>query len=100
SDDQLEINLNKAIETEQYETAAKIRDEIERRKKRYYHPDAYQIPIDHCKFLSIVCLEGLANHHRQLLVWHKTMVRHTIWRYFFDHGHFCNLYAHTDGYRC
>jgi len=34
SDDQLEINLNKAIEAEQYETAAKIRDEIERRKKR------------------------------------------------------------------
>ncbi|RZF59389.1 bifunctional nuclease family protein [Sphingobacterium corticibacterium] len=34
SDDQLEINLNKAIEAEQYETAAKIRDEIERRKNR------------------------------------------------------------------
>lgn len=33
SDDQLEINLKKAIEMEQYETAAKIRDEIDRRKK-------------------------------------------------------------------
>ncbi|NGM64931.1 bifunctional nuclease family protein [Sphingobacterium sp. SGR-19] len=33
SDDQLEINLKKAIEAEQYETAAKIRDEIDRRKK-------------------------------------------------------------------
>ncbi|WDF67877.1 bifunctional nuclease family protein [Sphingobacterium oryzagri] len=32
SDEQLEATLNKAIEAEQYETAAKIRDEIERRK--------------------------------------------------------------------
>ncbi|SFT12136.1 bifunctional nuclease family protein [Sphingobacterium wenxiniae] len=32
SDEQLETNLKKAIEAEQYETAAKIRDEIERRK--------------------------------------------------------------------
>ncbi len=32
SDDQLEANLKKAIEAEQYETAAKIRDEIDRRK--------------------------------------------------------------------
>lgn len=30
--EQLEANLNKAIENEQYETAAKIRDEIDRRK--------------------------------------------------------------------
>lgn len=32
SDKQLEENLNKAIQAEQYESAAKIRDEIERRK--------------------------------------------------------------------
>lgn len=32
SNEQLEANLNRAIENEQYETAAKIRDEIERRK--------------------------------------------------------------------
>ncbi|NQD72290.1 UvrB/UvrC motif-containing protein, partial [Sphingobacterium shayense] len=32
TDEQLESTLNKAIESEQYETAAKIRDEIERRK--------------------------------------------------------------------
>ncbi len=32
TDDQLENSLNKAIESEQYETAAQIRDEIERRK--------------------------------------------------------------------
>lgn len=32
SDEQLESDLNKAIESEQYETAAKIRDEIQRRK--------------------------------------------------------------------
>lgn len=32
SDEQLETDLNKAIESEQYETAAKIRDEIQRRK--------------------------------------------------------------------
>lgn len=32
NDEQLEATLNKAIEAEQYETAAKIRDEIERRK--------------------------------------------------------------------
>src|SRR5690606_35982959 len=32
SDKQLETNLKKAIEAEQYETAAKIRDEIDRRK--------------------------------------------------------------------
>ncbi|WP_437922023.1 bifunctional nuclease domain-containing protein [Sphingobacterium sp. LRF_L2] len=32
SDEQLETSLNKAIDAEQYETAAKIRDEIERRK--------------------------------------------------------------------
>lgn len=32
SDKQLEENLNKAIASEQYESAAKIRDEIERRK--------------------------------------------------------------------
>ncbi|HLT86987.1 MAG TPA: bifunctional nuclease family protein [Sphingobacterium sp.] len=32
SDEQLETNLKKAIEAEQYETAAKIRDEIDRRK--------------------------------------------------------------------
>src|SRR5690606_21400815 len=33
SDEQLEANLKKAIEAEQYETAAKIRDEIDRRKR-------------------------------------------------------------------
>ena len=33
SDEQLENNLKKAIETEQYESAAKIRDEIDRRKR-------------------------------------------------------------------
>ena len=33
SEEQLESNLQKAIEAEQYETAATIRDEIERRKK-------------------------------------------------------------------
>lgn len=33
SDEQLETNLKKAIEAEQYETAAKIRDEIDRRKR-------------------------------------------------------------------
>ncbi|PRD47896.1 bifunctional nuclease family protein [Sphingobacterium haloxyli] len=32
SNEQLEMNLKKAIEAEQYETAAKIRDEIDRRK--------------------------------------------------------------------
>jgi len=32
SDEQLEANLTRAIENEQYESAAKIRDEIERRK--------------------------------------------------------------------
>jgi len=32
TDEQLEKTLNKAIESEQYETAAKVRDEIERRK--------------------------------------------------------------------
>ncbi|QBQ42240.1 bifunctional nuclease family protein [Sphingobacterium psychroaquaticum] len=32
SDEQLEADLNKAIDNEQYEAAAKIRDEIERRK--------------------------------------------------------------------
>lgn len=32
NEEQLETNLKKAIEAEQYETAAKIRDEIERRK--------------------------------------------------------------------
>lgn len=32
SDEQLEATLSKAIDAEQYETAAKIRDEIERRK--------------------------------------------------------------------
>ncbi len=32
NEEQLEATLNKAIEAEQYETAAKIRDEIERRK--------------------------------------------------------------------
>ena len=34
SDEQLQTSLHKAIEAEQYETAAKIRDEIERRNKR------------------------------------------------------------------
>lgn len=34
SDEQLQTGLHKAIEAEQYETAAKIRDEIERRNKR------------------------------------------------------------------
>lgn len=33
SNEQLEANLQNAISTEQYETAAKIRDEIERRKR-------------------------------------------------------------------
>lgn len=32
SDEQLQVSLNKAIELEQYETAAQLRDEIERRK--------------------------------------------------------------------
>jgi len=32
SDEQLKINLDKAVESEEYETAAKIRDEMEKRK--------------------------------------------------------------------